>query len=450
MPSDTPNTGRITIDAFLVKPKGLSIEEEAAYRLAVRAHGTQSRTKIMSLEDEQEKIHYPYAVHLNMVHYLLKQAGVTDKKVLSAAFMHDMMEDCYDANNQKYNKNSLISAYEASLQQTKQELGEELSSDHQFAKKVVALVDESTNPELMPLGKRAYQVNKMRKASADVKLVKIADQVASLVEDVLVKSALPNDKLRKFVVKAHDVVAACKDDSLPNKILQAMEDEPYKLALSLVEIRERHGKNHGDAEQSIRAGFDLDEVIARAKENIAALPSRSRRFVASLEVDEGKAHVALMIENDHIHGVRISTSKTMRPIVQKQVNDLVDALEVSGHFEVDAVPYVKTKIISEARKPTFEMMLHPPMLQDDFAHVLSGFAEKMKQEKVVGEHQADFLLTNTLRTLQERVKERVDHAQNIPAITEKVIPKKGKWGERVSKELDKQGWVATEEDIPTR
>lgn len=369
------------LDAFKQEPQDLSPLERAAYHFAKAKHQGQPRKKaIPRLTQEGEYtgnwqvVEYPYDVHLHLVHSLLKKAGVTDQATLCAAFMHDMIEDCKDKAGDNYTPATLKNEFVEYIQQ-------HTSNTHNITATVnttIGYVQEVTNPpkENMPFGKRIHQSQKMRHASPDAKLLKIADQTASLIEDVMIKSEREIDPvkkekntLKKFTVKARDVVVACQEDSEKNNFLRAVEDEYYRYAMSLIKF-ERDFANftpaeHQKEEQAIRNSIQLEEVFTRAKQSHhhdtewryefpKYEPFRNEYVFAEKTADNQPFAIFLNINGGQVQGIRFSfPDEATSHTILKQSEKLIQAIENLGDDGTDEHPRVKSRIEDACRDVRF-------------------------------------------------------------------------------------------------
>lgn len=383
--SDVPTQTRrnkLTIDDFLAMPEGMSPEEVAAYKLAVKGHAGKMRHKVMDTGDVQP---YPYEVHLNLVHHLLQEAGVSDKRVMAAAYMHDMIEDCSNKHGKRYNYNRLKSDYAVALKAELVAEGSGKPIDATFVAQTVGFVREVSNPEFMPGGKRTFQTDKMRSASAEAKWLKIADQAASIIEDVMIQSALPDEKLRVFMEKARDVVVACEEDNVPNKNLRAMEDEPYRYAMSLLDAPLRFGADAEAYKKDIRAGFDLDKVIARAKKEALHLPVVDRQFDSTVkDINEAHVRISLMMSDGHVQAMRLSWEKGMDDVMTHQISSVLKSLERSGDAGYDEARRAKTLDgngnHAHSARSKRDVWLSPPMPVDDFMDWAAKMEDALRDE----------------------------------------------------------------------
>lgn len=145
----------------------------ATFELATLAHAGQSRDKINPTID--------YISHPIMVYDILHELGEDDPALLAAGFLHDVLEQpSYRGDPER-----LLRELEIALEKE----GIEASRAKPLAQQIYQLVYEVTNPAVLPKNKELYQIDHGRQMSFAAKKLKIADQAASLVCNLL----LPND-----------------------------------------------------------------------------------------------------------------------------------------------------------------------------------------------------------------------------------------------------------------
>lgn len=348
------------LDAFKDEPKGMSDAERVAYAFAKERHAHEKpRKKLLPIHDAQgectgqwQEIDYPYDVHLHLVHRLLKEAGVTDPALLCAAFMHDMIEDCKDAQGQKYTQESLKEEFATRLVDN----GAVFENDS--IDKTLALVKEVTNPPKvdMHLGKRLHQTSKQ--LSSEAKLLKIADQCASLIEDVMIKSQ-KEDSLLEFTSKARDVVVACQENNPANNFLRAVENDYFGHAMALLRLKKNFPALDGASlqreELKIRDSIDLGEVCAKAhaksRENNQWLyqfpiyPEDEQLRAVELDEHEKPLYtVSAKLENGQVAGLRFLFYDHSSTLL-RQAGALIKHIEAQGDPAIDAVTRVKSRVL---------------------------------------------------------------------------------------------------------
>ncbi|QLH05893.1 HD domain-containing protein [Nitrosopumilus ureiphilus] len=126
----------------------------------------------------------PYSKHLEDVVNRLKSLGVIDKELLSAGWLHDIIEDT---------DTSFDSLYE------------------QFGDRIAVIVSSLTKDKTLPRKQRekAYNVQ-LKEASLDAKLIKLCDISANL-SDLKNYDASKSKKLREVKQKRHYLTIIKKD-----------------------------------------------------------------------------------------------------------------------------------------------------------------------------------------------------------------------------------------------
>lgn len=123
----------------------------------------------------------PYIEHPRAVATILhREAGVTDPVVLSAALLHDTMEDCGVSHE------NLVA---------------------EFGHEVADIVSELTNAvDYGPCGKAAWQATHAATMSPKASMVKVADKTANLRDLVNSPPDWPTERKRKYFEDARQVV----------------------------------------------------------------------------------------------------------------------------------------------------------------------------------------------------------------------------------------------------
>ncbi len=177
-----------------------SPEIRAAFALAERAHAGQKRYKI---DPEIE-----YICHPIMVYDLLRHMGVTDTTLLASCFLHDAREMCEPYQSQPL---SLQPALQAEIKQ--QGMGP--MQAREAASDVAALVEQVTNHGARRESKAQMQMARARSMSHRAKILKIADQTASLICHQMMADdpkQFREGKAQDFATKAYSLVQAIVND----------------------------------------------------------------------------------------------------------------------------------------------------------------------------------------------------------------------------------------------
>lgn len=191
-----------------------------AYQIALQLHKGQKRKGI----DKPDYITHPLQVYDLTNRCLLR--NIANKDVaLAAALLHDGIEDY---------KQDEIKAGTIPAQEAREEavaIIRSKFSDDNFTEKLLFVLNALTNPVEFrdkngnPISKTEWQVQNIRTATPEAKLIKICDKtmnIASSVEEV------PNwnyEELLKNAANSKQVVAAAKENTLPHS--------PYNSPITL-------------------------------------------------------------------------------------------------------------------------------------------------------------------------------------------------------------------------
>lgn len=153
--------------------EGRSRIVRAAFTLAQKAHGRESGQM-------RGKGGLPYLVHPIMLYDLLVHFGETDELTLACALLHDAKED-YPAykNDPEALKHDLVVAL----------IKEGVRDAEHIAYTMDEICNELTNHSFMEEGKRTWQVEHAGKISERAAKIKLFDQMASIVDNIL----MPDD-----------------------------------------------------------------------------------------------------------------------------------------------------------------------------------------------------------------------------------------------------------------
>lgn len=223
---------------------------EASYDIAEFAH-----------ENEFRRTKRPYLTHVVLTSELLHKFGGT-KVQQAIGLLHDVLE----------NKESkvLYPNVETLKSDLIRQVGRKFGAHYEkaaledFAEQVSQGVKELTNGAYYYEDKRTWQVDHVRGMDYSLRSVKILDQAATLLEDILYTDPTDVKAMRNnaaFAFKGLDVSRACKGNAKQNpmhefyKRILLFGGECYDLA--------KAGKLE-EAEQK-RASFDLDKFIERSK-----------------------------------------------------------------------------------------------------------------------------------------------------------------------------------------
>lgn len=228
------------------KSYGLTPLLEVCYEVAEYAHRGVPRTKKTG--------DIAYITHPTIVYKLLRLVGIDDEITLAACFLHDVMEDCPEFKKPEALRARLAKGFKQA----------NLPDADKFAYLIVELCEELTNAEHMAEGKRGWQWEHGQRLSPRAKLVKIADQAASLVDDILLPSDRSYEQMRKFNMKALECAKACAGE---NELLDHLFKVLFRDAMTVMDGEQTGAPpdKAADAER-IRENFSLEEALRAAEQ----------------------------------------------------------------------------------------------------------------------------------------------------------------------------------------
>ena len=235
-------------------PADLSKISQVCYDFAKEMHAEDVRLKKGSVKEQPREI--AYITHPAMVYRILQAVGVTDEVALGAAFLHDVMEDCDPYNGE--NGPKLFEQHLAKRLQIAQ-----VKDPAGIARLVTKFCGSLTNAKEMGQNKRTWQFEHVVRLSPLEKVVKLADQIASMIDDILLEPTRPYAQILKFNMKAREVGRACYGDNLLlNNLLRVV----FADALSVMDGRRPDAKEAAQSQAlAIEQSFDLDSALVRAK-----------------------------------------------------------------------------------------------------------------------------------------------------------------------------------------
>lgn len=238
-----------TTAGALIELESTSPIIRAAYAIAKNAHAPQSRGKA------DDRI--PYIVHPMMVYDLLVAHGETDEITLAAALLHDAKEDCKD--------------YVIDPSLMRQQLAAQLAQEGVVDAKAIAgkideVCSELTNAPTMNEGKRAWQVGHADKLSGRAALLKILDQMASVLDGIMVEDSpqFLADNKRGWNYKALDVVKSAAGDRSSLQYWKNLFKTVFSYQMEMID--------HPEKEADMRAAFAFDKACDHARNYPAATP----------------------------------------------------------------------------------------------------------------------------------------------------------------------------------
>lgn len=176
----------------------------ACFALAQLAHHGESREKMNPGID--------YISHPITVYDILCKLGEDDPALLGSAFLHDVLElDHYRGDPERLHR-------ELEVELEKEGISTRRSG--KLADDIYRLVYEVTNPAVLPKNKELYQIDRVEGMSLPAKKLKIADQAASLVCNLISANdpeLISYDKERTFKEKA---------EALCHSIIESVQHNP--------------------------------------------------------------------------------------------------------------------------------------------------------------------------------------------------------------------------------
>lgn len=181
----------------------------AAFAVAERAHRDQLRGKADRLPDGSR---VPYITHPLMVMDILYEMGVRDSEMLAAALLHDVLEDCKKYRGKKNDPNDYHHKMHEDLLLELDRLIAKPMDAERSADRIFQLVKEVTKPKIYDEGtKLIAQIEEMQKASLEGKILKIADQIGSMMCRLHAADdpeVFTKDQQREFTKKSTNLVQA--------------------------------------------------------------------------------------------------------------------------------------------------------------------------------------------------------------------------------------------------
>jgi guanosine-3',5'-bis(diphosphate) 3'-pyrophosphohydrolase len=152
----------------------------------------------------------PYINHLIKVAEILYRVGnETDYELLSAAILHDILEDTPTT---------------------------ELELKEKFGERIALLVEEVTDDmSLTYEDRKRYQIKKSLSISDDAKKIKIADKISNIQDILSLSLTWSNRRKRQYVDWSMKVIENCRG---VNTNLENAFDEIVKNALQQIESEE--------------------------------------------------------------------------------------------------------------------------------------------------------------------------------------------------------------------
>ncbi len=224
---------KVTTDSPIVR---------VAFEVAEKAHEGQGRGKGG----------LPYIVHPIMLYDLMKHFGETDQLTLAVALLHDAKED-----HKRYQENP--QAMREDLERKLKKAG--VRDAAEIAHYLDDMCTELTNAAVMYEGKRTWQVEHVGKISMRSAKVKIFDQMASVLDNILTAedpgSHKGNRWSQSWSYKALDVVKATAEERPQLAFLRDMFKVLFKYNMKLLDADEATAAK-------LRRDFSFDRAVQEA------------------------------------------------------------------------------------------------------------------------------------------------------------------------------------------
>lgn len=368
----------------------------ASFALAELAHCGESRKKIDSAIE--------YISHPIMVYDILNELGEEkDSALLAAAFLHDVLE----LNHYRDNPERLQRELEVEFER------EGISHAHAkaLADDIYALVYEVTNPEVLPKNKELYQIDRVESMSLRAKKLKIADQCASFICNLLQANDTQKISYEGEIGFTEKAVALCETilESVQKDEAQREAMRPYEKFFHRVQrevsklfmrphatereihARRMHVRRHFDYQQLFshvplrmaarRKGEDLERRRASAADaGIAEKLSLYAPEALPDELESGRALGLLRVDYDKMgRVVKFFMHVSNDPSKDDEANQMQQAftaeirekLRLASAYTETGKETVELKTLRPGERAKNDNVrvyhLHPPMPHDAFA-----------------------------------------------------------------------------------
>lgn len=225
----------------------------AAFAVAQAAHHGQSRFK----SDPT----IGYLTHPIMVYDLLRYQGMHDPKVLGAALLHDVREMCEPYASDPL---SLVPALKTAI------MAEGMTGlDAGFqASDMAAMVEQMTNHGTRYESKGMTQMKRAQTMSVETKLIKIADQTASLICNQMMENSgrFRESRAQQFAQKAYSLVKAIANDEHVSAPERAQVQKAAALFMAVYDANKELLLAAPAQKQQLRAQFTarMEQILHRA------------------------------------------------------------------------------------------------------------------------------------------------------------------------------------------
>lgn len=311
-------------------PGSLSPLEEACEAFAKDAHKGQLRGKEVAV---------PYINHCYLVHRLLKGIGITDPIILSVALLHDVLEEhrelkkIPDIEKRAREFQTLLHAF-FSQKQYSTRISKAHGDIGALSRDIAERVKKLTNPEIMPEGKRIYQADKIRFYSSEGKLVKSADQLATVIEDIFLPPKHGMNKAMKFAAKAWANAKICALEERPQHqwLFNAVKVAAQRIhaVINAAGDKRRLVKIHGDSSvDKILHAADPMNFIDRSVVKVTRIVDN---FNTNHE-DFGMTNIGLTPNGEvRTFTMLVTSEDDEHGVASKAVLRMLDRIEGDNHY----------------------------------------------------------------------------------------------------------------------
>lgn len=247
----------------------------AAFALAQRAHLDQSRHKINA--------GIQYISHPIMVYDIMRKLGENDPIVLAAAILHDAIEDCseFKANPEQLCDELIMCLYKEGIRSKADDKPPHDGIAHETTAAIHKLCMEVTNPKLLDGDgvKENYQHDRIEGMSPDAKKIKIADQAASLICNLMLENDPKEFTLEQaiaFTEKAHTLGVGIFESVQGNKAeREALKPFASFFGKTLLNVYPLIDTSDAKQKKQIRKGFDF-HILFEPEPYVNILPPKTQ------------------------------------------------------------------------------------------------------------------------------------------------------------------------------
>lgn len=324
---------------------GMAPLDFAALTVAESVHGQDIRKKDLP----QDMAPLKGLTHQYLTRRLLTLVGVTDPEILATASVHDVIEDhkYWDRLRIPFSERAVKLKWHLvrampTMEGFTPDMDAKLvpTSILEPAERIARRTLNLSNPDFMPEGKRIYQTDKVSAHNKDALneeecLVKLADQAASVICDIITPSNKP-DKGLAYAAKGWSLGQACALRADGTYISEQHEwlFNIIKLATMRLQAIARMDPEDAAYERELFTRKELDNLVAEAEGKIGkSAPAESAPEEYSItrsEAKPSKGLVGVSFTRGHQVGgfkIRCAPEKGKDDAVNHPVGQLIAAIE---------------------------------------------------------------------------------------------------------------------------